>query len=178
MSKNNKNKNKQQNNNSQKIVVQEFDYDKLAEAIVKAQKKVELVPQEDDGEETFIEQAVVGKIKKGNLFPESLSRLMQVFFYILAITVALSSIAMIALITIGIVNTGWSNAEDIFFNLYLIAFSILSGFLVTVAVIIFWRIAGEFGKEKDKNYIVAAFSSMVSFVALIVALIALFKGVG
>ena len=36
-----KNKNKQQNNNSQKIVVQEFDYDKLAEAIVKAQEKSE-----------------------------------------------------------------------------------------------------------------------------------------
>ena len=31
-------------------------------------------------------------------------------------------------------------------------------------------------REKDKNYIISAFSGIVSFVALIVALIAFFKG--
>jgi hypothetical protein len=38
--------------------------------------------------------------------------------------------------------------------------------------------ANEFDKEKDRNYIISVFSGIVSFVALIVALVALFKGVG
>ena len=178
MSKNNKNKNKQQNNNSQKIVVQEFDYDKLAEAIVKAQKKVEIVPQEDDDEETFVEKAVTEKIQQGKLFPQSLSKLMQAFFYVLAVAIALSMLLVIALIVIGIINTGWSDIEVVFTNIYLIAIAVLSVPIVSVAVVIMFKIAKELGAEKDKNYIISSFSSVVSFVALIVALIALFKGVG
>ena len=33
-------------------------------------------------------------------------------------------------------------------------------------------------QEKDRNYIISVFSGIVSFAALIVALVALFKGVG
>ena len=36
----------------------------------------------------------------------------------------------------------------------------------------------EIDKEKDRNYIVDVFSAIVSFAALIVALVALLKGVG
>ena len=36
----------------------------------------------------------------------------------------------------------------------------------------------EIETEKDRNYIISVFSGIVSFAALIVALVALFKGVG
>ena len=36
----------------------------------------------------------------------------------------------------------------------------------------------EMAKEKDRDYVVAVFSGIVSFAALIVALVALLKGVG
>ena len=38
--------------------------------------------------------------------------------------------------------------------------------------------AKEIETEKDRNYIISVFSGIVSFAALIVALVALFKGVG
>ena len=44
--------------------------------------------------------------------------------------------------------------------------------------IIMWKAAKEIEREKDKNFIVSVFSGIVSFAALIVALVALFKEVG
>lgn len=41
-----------------------------------------------------------------------------------------------------------------------------------------WGASNSIIKERDKNYIVAVFSSIVSFAALVVALVALFNGVG
>ena len=60
---------------------------------------------------------------------------------------------------------------------YLFSYIILA-VLFPMLSLIMRGIANEIGREKDKNYIIAAFSGIVSFVALIVALIALFKGVG
>ena len=40
------------------------------------------------------------------------------------------------------------------------------------------NIAKEIETEKDRNYIISVFSGIVSFAALIVALVALFKEVG
>jgi hypothetical protein len=41
-----------------------------------------------------------------------------------------------------------------------------------------WKSAKEIETEKDRNYIISVFSGIVSFAALIVALVALFKEVG
>ena len=50
---------------------------------------------------------------------------------------------------------------------------------MSVAVVyslVLWRAAKEVNTEKDRNYIIALFSGVVSFAALIVALVALVKG--
>ena len=44
--------------------------------------------------------------------------------------------------------------------------------------LLFRGIANEIRAEKDRNYIISVFSGIVGFAALIVALVALFKGVG
>ena len=53
-------------------------------------------------------------------------------------------------------------------------------FVVIVGMfsLIFRAAANEMAKEKDRDYVVAVFSGIVSFAALIIALVALLKGVG
>jgi F0F1-type ATP synthase membrane subunit c/vacuolar-type H+-ATPase subunit K len=41
-----------------------------------------------------------------------------------------------------------------------------------------WDAANQLSREKDQSIIMATFSNTVSLVALIIALVALFKGVG
>ncbi len=48
---------------------------------------------------------------------------------------------------------------------------------VLMYMFIIYKAAGEVEKEKDKNYIVALFSGVTSFAALIVAIASLFVGV-
>ena len=50
--------------------------------------------------------------------------------------------------------------------------------LIAIFSLIFRAVANEMKEEKDRNYIVTVFSGVVGFAALIVAVIALLKGVG
>ena len=72
----------------------------------------------------------------------------------------------------------WSTVNLIFSNV--IAFVVLLLFCVVALIfaLVLRGFANEIGRETDKNYIVSVFSGLTGFVALIVALIALFKGVG
>lgn len=72
----------------------------------------------------------------------------------------------------------WSAINLIFSNV--VAFVILLLFCVVALIfaLVLRGFTNEIERETDKNYIVSVFSGLTSFVALIVALIALFKGVG
>ena len=72
----------------------------------------------------------------------------------------------------------WSAINLIFSNV--VAFVILLLFCVVALIfaLVLRGFANEIERETDKNYIVSVFSGLTGFVALIVALIALFKGVG
>ena len=161
MSKNNKNKNKQQNNNSQKNVVQEFDYDKLAEAIVKAQEKSETKSNEN---------------KK--FTSDAFAMLITIVFRCVAILGWLIMLVM-PLLIINIIKTAdWCGFVSVAGNILAILMVAALTFLLFVFSRILWKSGKEVEREKDGNYIVSVFSGVVSFAALIVALIALFKGVG
>ena len=51
-------------------------------------------------------------------------------------------------------------------------------FILGLFAVLFWRAATEIKNEKDKNYVVSVFSGLISYAALIVAIVALLKGVG
>ena len=92
-------------------------------------------------------------------------------------TIAVCSLLAFALIIIRLFgNFTWSNAPVELITQIVVLASIL-GLLLAIALI-FRCIANEIRAEKDRNYIVSVFSGLVSFAALIVALVALFKGVG
>ena len=90
---------------------------------------------------------------------------------------------LIALVTpIAIINMVksfvWVGVNAIVGNAFSIAFAIALFVVLVLYSFLLWKSAKEIETEKDRNYIISVFSGIVSFAALIVALVALFKGVG
>lgn len=137
----------------------EIDYDKLAEAIVKAQEKA----------------ADTAKNKKRYTLGTFATPLI-IAFYGLSI---LGWIFVVA-ISIGVFNVwntfSWSNATECISSIIILL--LMLGIAATVALysILLWKSAKEVEAETDRNYIISMFSGVVSFAALIVALVALVKG--
>ena len=147
-------------NNIQELNL-EIDYDKLAESIVKAQEKSE------------------NEINRKKKFTSGT--------FAMIISFAFRGVAilgwLIALATpIAIINVAksflWVEANAIVGNVFSIAFAVALFFVLNLYSLLLWKSAKEIETEKDRNYIISVFSGIVSFAALIVALVALFKGVG
>ena len=156
----------------------EIDYDKLAEAIVKAQNVSTIQEEDPEDEEMFVEKVVSGKIPKGKLFSQTLSKLLETFFYILAVVSVFISIRYGWEFVSYFFRTEWIGLGQIIENIFYILVLALLVFVEIYFVRIVCKIGSEIGREQDKNYIVSSFSCVVSLAALIVALVALFKGVG
>ena len=99
----------------------------------------------------------------------ALSGLMALFFNIIALILLLIGLTFLAMVFVGFFKS---------FDILSLVLNIIFALLLPLLALIMRGIANEIGREKNKDYIMAAFSGIVSFVALIVALIALFKGVG
>ena len=137
----------------------EIDYDKLAESITKAQANAKETTQ---------------KQKRYTL--GTFATPLIVAFYGMSI---LGWILVISL-PIGVYKTwgsfGWNGFAECFSSI--ITLVSLLGIMVMVAMysILLWKSAKEVEAETDRNYIISMFSGIVSFAALIVALVALVKG--
>ena len=147
-------------NNIQELNL-EINYDKLAEAIVKANSKLDA-------------EANQSKKFTSGMFSMSV-------FVILRVIALLGWIIAFALL-IGSINTfiemSWNDFSTISGNIFQIVYSITITVLLVLYPLMLWKSAKEIETEKDRNYIISVFSGIVSFAALIVALVALFKGVG
>ena len=148
-------------NNIQELNL-EIDYDKLAEAIVKAQNNNVTT---DKNESKYTTKTFASLI--------SLS-FRSVSIMLLPIIVIIG-LAMKHAITEIMV---WDNFSLIFVNIMCTILVSSIAFVLGIYSAVLWKSAKEIEIEKDKNYIVSVFSGIVSFAALMVALIALFKGVG
>ena len=162
----------------------EIDYDKLAEAIVKAQK-----------EATESEKAETNIKEKQNIF-KSIFRILRgerskdgrmlstpfafLVSYVFRIT-AISGVILLVLFDIGFVKSfaalQWQGAVFVK-NILAIGLIILANVAIFLFMVLFWGAANDVEYEKDKNYVVGVFSGIVSVAALIVAIIALFNGIG
>ena len=156
-----KKKDKQQVINNIQELNLEIDYDKLAESIVKANSKLDA-------------EANQSKKFTSGMFSMSV-------FVILRVIALLGWIIAFALL-IGSINTfiemSWNDFSTISGNIFQIIHSITITVLLVLYPLMLWKSAKEIETEKDRNYIISVFSGIVSFAALIVALVALFKGVG
>lgn len=70
----------------------------------------------------------------------------------------------------------WGTINLFFSNVVAFVILILFCLVALIFALVLRGFANEIEREKDKNYIVSVFSGLTGFVALIVALIALFKG--
>lgn len=131
----------------------EIDYEKLGEAIAKAQQK---------------------GIEKYSVSREMMKFIIVPAFWIFAGASGIISLCILVIFisSIGKVFNAGENwlAEGMvwIFEFVLLLFS----FVLTVLLVF---TAKEIDEEKDKHYIATVFSNTVSFVALIVALVALFQ---
>ena len=69
---------------------------------------------------------------------------------------------------------GWNILSNVLAIIFVIAVTIT----VFLYMLMFWGAANDVKHEKDKNYVISVFSGLVGVAALIVAIIALYKGVG
>ena len=139
----------------------EIDYDKLVEAIVKANNNVE---EEANKSKKFTSGMF-------SMFVFVILRLIAFLGWIIAFALLLGSISMFIEMSW---NGLWTIAGNVFQIIYMLAIVIL----LVLYPLMLWKSAKEIETEKDRNYIISVFSGIVSFAALIVALVALFKGVG
>lgn len=163
----------------------EIDYDKLAEAIVKANNKQNTEPTQQEEEINLsikqklkilgkgIVQILTCKNKtESALTTGFFAMLVSMLFRAVAI---FGVVAFVALIS-GLIETcsgmSWAGFA-IITNVFTIATTILIGIAILLYSLVIWGSATEIENERDKDYIISVFSGIVTFVALIVALIAL-----
>ena len=180
-------KGKRQIINNIKQLNLEIDYDKLAESIVKANDKAsadkEKTKNENhskDNQSTFqlILDVILNKRKtNGQILSSSMAKLMQGLFNFLAIVFFALGISGIGFMSRTIYNMFVNHMITYNDITYLISYIFVSVILFLTSFIM-RAIANDIGNETDKNYIVSVMSSIVGLAALIVAMIALFKGVG
>lgn len=179
----------------------EIDYDKLAQAIVKAQREAQTVTEEEnadtqpsvqvsketeeakDTKQTKIEWLKeLGKLvwsiirnkesSDGTIVSGLMSGAISLAFDVVAF---LLIGACFAVIINGIIHFDWSGGLSLsVVDTILVNLVLLMG--LPVFALIFRAAANEIEKEKDRNFVVAAFSGLVSFAALVVACVALIKG--
>lgn len=139
----------------------EIDYDKLAQAMIKAQEKSE---NEDNDEKRFMSRTLV--------------MLIAMFFRFVAFVGLMFLLISPFRIANMVGSFVWNEFVVIVINVLKIGVEIGVVFALAAYSHISFKLAKEIETEKDRNYIVSVFSGIVSLAALIVALVALFKGVG
>ena len=156
-----KKKDKPQVINNIKELNLEIDYEKLAEAMVKVQGNTS------------------NEYAKSKYLSAALVSLISTAFKGVAIALLPTIIIMvIAIQNVAITTMQWDGVLSIIGNIAMLAIFALFAFVMGIFANLLWKSAKELENERDRNYIISVFSGIVSFAALIVALVALFKGVG
>lgn len=172
---------------NQKIEI-EIDYDKLAQAIVKANRLAEKAEQVQGQSEkkgnTFVRfwkavwKLLTGKYKvEGEYWITSVfSVILSAIFFIVGWLGIICSIGVFAYFFYYAIKVmTWTEAGNIFQNIVSLIFELVIVFIAFLMSLMMIGAEREARKSKDKNFIVGAFSGMVSLVALIVSFIALVK---
>ena len=142
-----------------KTQIEQIDCDKLAKAIVKAQ------------------EISTNEANKSNKYTSgTFATLIILAFRGLSIAGWITILA----IAISVWNARemfqWNDFPNIFASVCTLL--LMLGFTSVLGLysILLWKASKEVESERDRNYIIALFSGVVSFAALIVALVALVKG--
>ena len=173
-----KKKDKPQVINNIKELNLEIDYDKLAEAIVKSQNQLSTIESYNKDSHEYMYKTLSGKTKR-NYFSFSIGKLVSWLFFAIGLVETYLTVVYFPWINNYFYNLALSQNNSEFFARVMGVSSVIALLIISLLLFcVLFNIAKEISKEKDRNYIISVFSGIVSFAALIVALVALFKGVG
>lgn len=148
------------------VIKNEIDYEKLTDAIVKAQKEIDY---------DKLAEAIVNAQRRVNEADSSISKTFVVitgmFFYAVSILGGIMAI-FIGAYSIWYVVSNFNNDSKVTIGL-LILFVVLVVAIILMFTYLLFKCAKEIENEKDKQYIISLFSAVVCFVALILSFVAL-----
>lgn len=163
----------------------DIDYDKLAEAIVKAQRKAEEPIEEKDSNvkpslKTVIKSLwyiiINKKPTNGELTTGMLVLIISFIFKCVSYFGFLLSFIVFGTTVYKVFSLAWTTISNVISNTISILFAFSTSVIVFLYSVMMLGASRETETEKDKNYIIALFSGVVSFVALVVTGVDLFKG--
>lgn len=177
-----KNKYGKKGNRNRKPISVEIDYDKLANAIVKANRmadKEELQPK-PKGETKVKFFKGLWRLIKGDIDTNEqmtlglFSLILSFFFFAVAIIGFIFAFFGACSLVVEIIKMEWV-CSQILSNIFFIVFTTMSLIVIFLLSVIIFCAGREIEKSKDKSFIFNAFSGIVGLIALVVALLALKK---
>lgn len=155
----------------------EIDYEKLAEALVRAQTKAATPPAPPVGGQTT-ENAGEGKGEQEKpRWTDGVFRflLLVIFAATGALGLLLSVFAAVAAVWYAAECMAWTGARTVAANIAYLVLGFMMIVLLLALSVAMIGAAREADRIQDRNYIVGAFSGMVSLAALVISLVALLR---
>lgn len=160
-----------------------IDYEKLAEAIIKAQEKAKLIsfettPKKKNGFFQSVWKIIKGEnSKNGSLLSAPFIIVISLLYRIIAVVGFLALVVIDVSSVIALAKMNWQGTQ-IVGNIIAAIIVIIVSVSIFLYMLLFWGAANDVENEKDKNYVISVFSGLVSVASLIVAVIILIKGNG
>ena len=175
------------NNREKKILISssranivEIDYEKLAEALVKAEEKYNEIKSgaKDINEKQGLLKSIISILKGKRSKDGSLSYApFAVVIIALYKTIAITGGILLVPFIMGCLNycasMQWSGSM-MFTNLITIVIMIIAFVFILLYMLMFWGAANDMEYEKDKEYVINVFTGLVSIAALTISIIKLY----
>ena len=104
------------------------------------------------------------------------SLLSSTFFKIASVVGLLFSLLLVVAAILQWRTFAWNDFWQVAANIIVLAFVAVLVAIIVLFSILLWKSASEIEQEKDKQFVVSVFSGITSMAAVIVALIALIRG--
>ena len=158
----------------------EIDYEKLAEAIVKANNIAETQKKRNEPQQKrsfwkgIWEIWINKRDTDGQLMTATISSIISLFFKTLAIvSVLIACLFLIIGLSHGILELTWTLKTSISNLIFILIIGAMS-FLIFLYATVFWGASNEIEREQDKNYILSVFSGIIALLTLIATLVTLY----
>ncbi len=158
----------------------EIDYEKLADALIKAEKKaseMKSLKEESPKEKRSVFKAIWSILKgekseDGRYLSAPYIFIIVILYKIIAVTGLLLLIPYTITSFSYIASLQWSK-DVLFINIIILIILILVFVIVFLYMMLFLGAANDMENEKDKDYVMNVFTGLVSIVALVISIIAI-----
>lgn len=148
-----------------------IDYARLASEIVAAQQANSQM-ESAEGNNDYWRHTISGKIRK-NYLSLSLSKAMSWLFFIGAALTSGATVKIIPMVARH-AYAYFSNEFSVWYSYFLSATTVVFAAVISMLIFcILFNMGRELKRETHRDYIISVFSGLVSFAALVVALVAL-----